>query len=78
VARNQRECTLEACELPTDNVPEVRAAVLHALTSFLGIHEMSEKAAKIERDVAGSLLIMTADRGDIVRKELVIFFSHVC
>jgi len=53
---------LRLCELATDNVPEVRAA-LHALTSFLGIPEMSEEASKIEREVAGSLLIMTAGRG---------------
>ena len=54
---------MRLCELATDNVPEVRAAVLHALTSFLGIPEMSEEASKIEREVAGSLLIMTAGRG---------------
>ncbi|PWW72919.1 hypothetical protein C7212DRAFT_354532 [Tuber magnatum] len=66
---------LRLCELATDNVPEVRAAVLYALTSFFGIPEMSEEVAKIEWDVAGSLLIMTADGSNMVRKELVIFLS---
>jgi len=66
---------LRLCELATDNVPEVRAAVLYALTSFFGIPEMSEEVAKIEQDVAGSLLIMTADGSNMVRKELVIFLS---
>jgi len=62
---------LGLCELATDNVPEVRATVLYALTSFFGIPEMSEEVAKI----AGSLLIMTADGSNMVRKELVIFLS---
>ena len=62
---------LGLCELATDNVPEVRAAVLYALTSFFGIPKMSEEVAKI----AGSLLIMTADGSNMVRKELVIFLS---
>ncbi|KAH8148186.1 uncharacterized protein LAJ45_07638 [Morchella importuna] len=66
---------LRLCELATDNVPEVRAAVLYALTSFLGIPEMSEEVAKIEQTVAGALLVMTADGSNMVRKELVIFLS---
>lgn len=66
---------LRLCELATDNVPEVRAAVLYALTSFLGIPEMSEEVARIEQTVSGALLIMTADGSNMVRRELVIFFS---
>jgi len=57
---------LRLCELAVDNVPEVRAAVLYALTSFFGIPEMSEEVAKIERNIPGSLLIMTASGSNMV------------
>ena len=63
------------CELAMDNVLDVRGSVLYALTSFFGIPKMSEEVAKIERDVVGSLLIMTADGSNMGRKELVIFLS---
>ncbi|KAI5786219.1 raptor N-terminal caspase like domain-containing protein [Pyronema domesticum] len=67
---------LRLCELVTDNVPEVRAAALYALTTFLGIPEMSEDVMKIEQTVANHVLYMTTDGSSMVRKELVIFFSH--
>lgn len=63
-------------ELVVDPVPEVRAAVLYALTTFLGIPEMSEEIVKIEQSVATAALAMTADGSSMVRKELVVFFSH--
>jgi regulator-associated protein of mTOR len=67
---------LRLCELVTDNVPEVRAAMLYALTAFLGIPEMSDEVLKIERTVAENVLFMTTDGSSMVRKELVVFFSH--
>jgi regulator-associated protein of mTOR len=67
---------LRLCELVTDNVPEVRAAMLYALTTFLGIPEMSEEVMKIEQTVASHVLFMTTDGSSMVRKELVVFFSH--
>jgi regulator-associated protein of mTOR len=67
---------LRLCELVVDNVPEVRAAMLFALTTFLGIPEMSEEVMKIEQTVASNVLFMTTDGSSMVRKELVVFFSH--
>lgn len=67
---------LRLCELVVDNVPEVRAAMLYALTTFLGIPEMSEEVMKIEQSVASNVLFMTTDGSSMVRKELVVFFSH--
>jgi len=67
---------LRLCELVTDNVPEVRAAMLYALTTFLGIPDMSEDVMKIEQSVASHVLFMTTDGSSMVRKELVVFFSH--
>ncbi|KAL7272939.1 Target of rapamycin complex 1 subunit kog1 [Rhizina undulata] len=66
---------LRLCELVTDNVPEVRAAVLYALNCFLGIPEMSEEVSRVEQTVAGAVLMMTADGSSMVRKELAIFLS---
>ncbi|KAI5779073.1 putative TORC1 growth control complex subunit Kog1 [Geopyxis carbonaria] len=67
---------LRLCDLVTDNVPEVRAAMLYALTTFLGVPEMSADIMKIEQSVASAALAMTADGSSMVRKELVVFFSH--
>lgn len=67
---------MKICALTTDNVPEVRAAMLYALTTFLGIPDMSEEVMRIEQTVAGSVLSMTADGSSMVRKELVVFFSQ--
>lgn len=66
---------LRLCELSVDPVPEVRAAMLHALTTFLGIPDMTDQIAQIEEDVASSVLFMTNDGSTLVRKELLVFLS---
>jgi regulator-associated protein of mTOR len=63
------------CELNFDPVPEVRAAMLHALTSFLGIPDLTDQVAQIEETVAMAILTMAADGSVLVRKELLVFFS---
>lgn len=63
------------CEMALDPVPEVRAAALHALTNFLGIPDLTEQVAQSEESIASALLIMTADGSNMVRKELLVFFS---
>jgi regulator-associated protein of mTOR len=63
------------CDLNFDPVPEVRAAMLHALTSFLGIPDLTDQVAQIEETVAMAILSMTADGSVLVRKELLVFFS---
>ena len=63
------------CELVVDPVAEVRAAMLHALTSFLGIRDVTAQVANIEESIASMILVMTMDGNSMVRKELLIFFS---
>lgn len=63
------------CELVVDPVAEVRAAMLHALTSFLGIRDVTAQVANIEESIASMVLVMTMDGNSMVRRELLIFFS---
>jgi regulatory associated protein of mTOR len=67
---------LKLCDLSLDPVPEVRASMLHALTNFLGIRDLTDQVAQIEEGIASSVLFMSSDGSVIVRKELLIFFSH--
>jgi regulatory associated protein of mTOR len=63
------------CDLVVDCVAEVRAAMLHALTSFLGIPDLTPQVAHTEESIASMVLIMTSDGSAMVRKELLVFFS---
>ncbi|KAI9719535.1 MAG: hypothetical protein M1828_006164 [Chrysothrix sp. TS-e1954] len=63
------------CESTLDPVPEVRAAMLHALTNLLGIPDITPQIAQIEEGMASRVLIVSQDGSSLVRKELVIFFS---
>lgn len=63
------------CELVVDPVAEVRAAMLHALTSFLGIRDITAQVATIEESIASMILILTMDGNSMVRRELLVFFS---
>ncbi|KAJ5891175.1 Target of rapamycin complex 1 subunit mip1 [Penicillium subrubescens] len=63
------------CELNFDPVPEVRAAMLHAVTTFIGIPDLTDQVAQIEEALALSVLPMAADGSVLVRKELAVFFS---
>ncbi|KAK2736171.1 hypothetical protein FQN55_001770 [Onygenales sp. PD_40] len=63
------------CELTLDPVPEVRAAMLHALTSFIGIPDLTDQVAQIEESLAIAVLPMGSDGSVLVRKELLVFLS---
>ncbi|KAK2734310.1 hypothetical protein FQN57_001715 [Myotisia sp. PD_48] len=63
------------CELAADPVPEVRAAMLQALTSFLGIPDLTDQVAQIEEFLAMAVLPMGSDGSVLVRKEFLVFFS---
>ncbi|RAL10379.1 ubiquitin-binding TORC1 subunit KOG1 [Aspergillus homomorphus CBS 101889] len=63
------------CELNFDPVPEVRAAMLHAVTTFLGIPDLTDQVAQIEETLAMAVLPMSSDGSVLVRKELIVFFS---
>ncbi|KAI4175158.1 MAG: hypothetical protein LQ343_001919 [Gyalolechia ehrenbergii] len=63
------------CEKALDRIPEVRAAALHALTTFLGIPDMTAQVVHYEESVASTIMIMTNDGNSMVRRELLVFFS---
>ncbi|KAB8356410.1 hypothetical protein FH972_023993 [Carpinus fangiana] len=63
------------CDAAWDIVPEVRAAMLFALTTFIGIPELTDQVAAIEEEIASRVMLMSNDGSSLVRKELVIFFS---
>ena len=63
------------CEMALDQIPEVRAAALHALTNFLGIPDLTGQVAHYEESVASTIMMMTNDGNSMVRRELLVFFS---
>lgn len=66
---------IRLCDLSLDPVPEVRASMLYALTTFLAIPDLTDQVAQIEEAIASSLLFMASDGSTLVRKELLVFFS---
>lgn len=66
---------LRLVEMTYDPVPEVRAAMLHALTNFLGIPELTDQVAQIEEGITSRILLMNNDGSSLVRQELVIYLS---
>jgi len=61
----------------TDIVPEVRAAAMYALGTFIGGIEKTEQIISIEHNLAISVLVATADASPLVRRELVIALSAI-
>ena len=58
-----------------DPVPEVRAAAIHALTTFLGYSDITEQVSQTEQAIASALMMMASDGDSMVRNELLVFFS---
>ncbi|KAF2485970.1 raptor N-terminal caspase like domain-containing protein [Neohortaea acidophila] len=58
-----------------DPVPEVRAACLEALTSFVGTGPIEPAVVLEEETLAGVVLSMGMDGSIMVRKELTVFYS---
>ena len=71
----RRGAHMRLCDSLWDPVPEVRAALVHAVTNLLGITDMTRAVAEIEEGMASRLLIVGNDGSNLVRKELVVFFS---
>jgi len=64
------------CQLLQDPIPEVRAAALYALTTFIGTPDNERgEIALIEMDIASQTLAITSDGNSMVRKELLVFLS---
>jgi regulator-associated protein of mTOR len=64
-------------DILTDIVPEVRAAAMYALGTFIGGIEKTEQVINIEHNLAISILVATADASPLVRRELVIALSAI-
>ncbi|CAG8437461.1 2822_t:CDS:2 [Diversispora eburnea] len=63
--------------LLNDPVPEVRAASLYALGTFIGDLERTEQIVNIEHNIAIYTLDSNNDASPIVRRELVIALSNI-
>ncbi|KAF8849776.1 TORC1 growth control complex subunit Kog1 [Acephala macrosclerotiorum] len=61
--------------LARDVCCEVRAAMLYALTTFLGIADLTDEIARTEEKITWTVLEMTNDGNAMVRKELLVYFS---
>ena len=71
----KEEAPRKLARLAFDHVPEVRAAMLFALNTFLGIPDITDQVARIEETLATTVLPMSGDSSPMVRKELLVFFS---
>ena len=71
----ESQAHVKLCKSTLDPVPEVRAAVLHALANFLGALKVDGEVLTIEESIAANVLVMSNDGSNIVRKELAIFIS---
>lgn len=54
---------------------EVRAAMLYAMTTFLGIQDLTDEIARIEENISWTVLEMVNDGNAMVRKELLVYSS---
>ncbi len=74
IAENGHE---KLATLLTDNVPEVRASAMYALSTFLSDPNKSEQIINIEHNIAISSLCVMSDGSPMVRRELVNALSHI-
>jgi regulator-associated protein of mTOR len=61
--------------LVNDVCCEVRAAMLFAMTTFIGIKDLTEEIARIEEEISWTVAPMANDGNAMVRKELLVYFS---
>ena len=58
-----------------DPIPDVRAAIVYALTQFVGTLDITEQVAQNEKLITSALMVMTTDGNAMVRKEILVFYS---
>lgn len=63
------------CTLVRDVCCEVRAAMLYAMTTFLGIPDLTDEVARVEESISWTVMEMAYDGNAMVRKELLVYFS---
>jgi regulator-associated protein of mTOR len=61
--------------LVRDTCCEVRAAMLYAMTTFIGIPDITDEVARIEKGISWAVIEMVNDGNPMVRKELLVYFS---
>ncbi|KAG0287659.1 hypothetical protein BGZ96_008451 [Linnemannia gamsii] len=61
----------------SDPIPEVRAAAMWSLGTFVSNLDHNEQVIQLQNSLAMSALVATTDASPIVRKELVIFLSSL-
>ena len=66
---------LKLATLVRDVCCEVRAAMLYAMTTFLGISDLTDEVARIEENISWTVIEMANDGNAMVRKELLVYFS---
>ncbi|KAG0016739.1 hypothetical protein BGZ80_008966 [Entomortierella chlamydospora] len=64
-------------QLLSDHIPEVRAAAMWSLGTFISNLDQNEQVIQLQNNLAMSALVATTDASPIVRKELVIFLSSM-
>ncbi|KAF9107970.1 hypothetical protein BGX27_008521 [Mortierella sp. AM989] len=64
-------------QLLSDHIPEVRAAAMWSLGTFISNLDQNEQVIQLQNTLAMSALVATTDASPIVRKELVIFLSSL-
>ncbi|KAL3420387.1 meiotic regulator-interacting [Phlyctema vagabunda] len=62
-------------KLSRDACCEVRAAMLFAMTTFLGIPDLTDEVARLEEEISWSVIEMANDGNSMVRKELLVYLS---
>ncbi|KAG0302962.1 hypothetical protein BGZ98_007096 [Dissophora globulifera] len=62
-------------QILSDPIPEVRAAAMWSLGTFISNLDQNEQVIQLQNNLAMSALVATTDASPIVRKELVIFLS---
>ncbi len=71
----KEDAHVKMCLLIKDRCCEVRAAMLYAMTTFLGIPDPTGEVARVEELVTWTLIEMVNDGNAMVRKELVCYLS---
>jgi regulator-associated protein of mTOR len=61
--------------LVRDTCCEVRSSMLYAMTTFLGIPDLTDEVARVEESIAWTVMEMAYDGDATVRRELLVFFS---
>ncbi|KAI9313911.1 raptor N-terminal caspase like domain-containing protein [Dichotomocladium elegans] len=74
IAENAHE---KLCAMLGDEVPDVRAAAMYALGTFLGDANKTEQVINIEHNITISALVAMSDGSPIVRREFVIALSNL-